>query len=196
MKKVLLVGQDGMLGGELFSRLSSYTDLYEVESTTLQTLDITDLDAVRAKVQEVQPYFIINCAAYTNVDGCETNYDLAEAVNGIAVGNLATTAKEVGATLIQISTDYVFDGKLDVEKAYTEDMAPNPVSAYGRTKLMGEENAKRAEKYYILRTAWLYGQGKNFVRTMLNAAKTRDEVTVVCDQHGSPTSTRTSASMR
>ena len=191
MKKVLLVGQDGMLGGELFTRLSSYTDLYEVVGTTLQTLDITDLEAVRAKVQEVKPYFIINCAAYTNVDGCETNYDLAEAVNGIAVGNLSTAAKEVGATLIQISTDYVFDGKLDVDKAYTEDMQPNPVSAYGRTKLMGEENAKRAEKYYILRTAWLYGQGKNFVRTMLNAAKTRDEVTVVCDQHGSPTSTTT-----
>lgn len=191
MKKVLLVGQDGMLGGELFSRLTSYTDKYEVVGTTLQTLDITDIDAVMQKVKEENPYFIINCAAYTNVDGCETNYDLAESVNGIAVGNLSAAAKEVGATLIQISTDYVFDGNLDVEKAYTEDMEPNPVSAYGRTKLMGEENAKKAEKYYILRTAWLYGQGKNFVRTMLNAAKTRDEVTVVCDQHGSPTSTTT-----
>ncbi len=191
MRKVLLVGQDGMLGGELFSRLTSYKDKYEVVGTTLQTLDITDLDAVMKKVKEENPYYIINCAAYTNVDGCETNYDLAESVNGIAVGNLSAAAKEVGATLIQISTDYVFDGNLDVEKAYTEDMQPNPVSAYGRTKLMGEENAKKAEKYYILRTAWLYGQGKNFVRTMLNAAKTRDEVTVVCDQHGSPTSTTT-----
>lgn len=191
MKKVLLIGQDGMLGGELYARLDSYKDKYEVYGTTLQTLDICDEEAVLAKVKEVNPYYIINCAAYTNVDGCETNYELAEKVNGIALGNIARSAKVVGATLIQISTDYVFDGNLDVEKAYTEDMTPNPVSAYGRTKLMGEENTKIAEKYYILRTAWLYGQGKNFARTMINASKTRDEVTVVCDQHGSPTSTTT-----
>ena len=191
MKTVLLIGQDGMLGGELYTRLSSYKDKYEVYGTTLQTLDICDENAVLAKVKEVNPYYIINCAAYTNVDGCETNYELAEKVNGIALGNIARSAKEVDATLIQISTDYVFDGNLDVEKAYTEDMTPNPVSAYGRTKLMGEENTKIAEKYYILRTAWLYGQGKNFVRTMINASQTRDEVTVVCDQHGSPTSTTT-----
>lgn len=191
MKTVLLIGQDGMLGGELYARLSSYKDKYEVYGTTLQTLDICDERAVLAKVKEVNPYYIINCAAYTNVDGCETNYELAEKVNGVALGNIARSAKEVGATLIQISTDYVFDGNLDVEKAYTEDMTPNPVSAYGKTKLMGEENTKLAEKYYILRTAWLYGQGKNFVRTMINASQTRDEVTVVCDQHGSPTSTTT-----
>lgn len=191
MKTVLLIGQDGMLGGELCARLSSYKDKYEVYGTTLQTLDICDERAVLAKVKEVNPYYIINCAAYTNVDGCETNYELAEKVNGVALGNIARSAKEVGAILIQISTDYVFDGNLDVEKAYTEDMTPNPVSAYGKTKLMGEENTKLAEKYYILRTAWLYGQGKNFVRTMINASQTRDEVTVVCDQHGSPTSTTT-----
>lgn len=191
MKKVLLIGQDGMLGGELYARLNSYKDKYEVFGTSLKTLDICDADAVLAKVKEVSPYYIINCAAYTNVDGCEVNYELAEKVNGIALGNIARSAKEVDATLIQISTDYVFDGNLDVEKAYTEDMTPNPVSAYGRTKLMGEENTKLAEKYYILRTAWLYGQGKNFARTMINASQTRDEVTVVCDQHGSPTSTTT-----
>ncbi len=191
MKTVLVIGQDGMLGSELYERLKSYTDKYNVYGTTLQTLDICDEEAVLNKVKEINPYYIINCAAYTNVDGCETNYDLANAVNGVAVGNLARSAKEVNATLIQISTDYVFDGNLDVEKAYTEDMEPNPVSAYGKTKLLGEQNASLAEKYYVLRTAWLYGQGKNFVRTMLNAAKTRDEVTVVCDQHGSPTSTTT-----
>ncbi len=191
MKKVLLIGKDGMLGGELFKRLSLCKEKYEVEGTTLETLDITNLEDVLKKVDEVKPYFVINCAAYTNVDGCETNYDIAEKVNGIAVGNLAKATKEVDSTLIQISTDYVFDGRLDVNKVYTEDMTPNPVSAYGKTKLIGEENAKSANKYYILRTAWLYGQGKNFVRTMLNASKTRDEVTVVCDQYGSPTSTTT-----
>lgn len=190
MKKILLVGQDGMLGGELFSRLEQNPE-YEVVGTTIQTLDICNEKAVCDRVEELQPYFIINCAAYTNVDGCETNYDLANAVNGEAVGNLAKAAKLVGATLLQISTDYVFDGNLPVAQAYTEDMAPNPVSAYGKTKYLGEQNAAKAEKYYILRTAWLYGQGHNFVRTMLKLAKDHTSLNVVNDQHGSPTGTTT-----
>ena len=189
MKKVLLIGADGMLGGELKERLEK---VYEVESTTLETLDICNKEAVISKAQEVKPYFIINCAAYTNVDGCETNEDLAKAVNGTAVGNIAEAAKNVGATFIHISTDYVFDGKLPVEECYSESMVTNPVSEYGRTKLLGEQNAAKAEKYYILRTAWLYGLGgKNFVKTMLRLSKERDEVTVVNDQHGSPTTTTT-----
>lgn len=189
MKKVLLIGADGMLGGELRERLEKK---YEVVGTTLQTLDITDRDAVLAKAKEVSPYYIINCAAYTNVDGCEVNYDLANSVNGLAVANIAEAAKENDSTFIHISTDYVFDGKLDVEKIYTEDMIPGPISVYGKTKLIGEENAKKSEKYYILRTAWLYGLGgKNFVKTMLKLSETHDELKVVCDQHGSPTSTTT-----
>lgn len=189
MKKVLLIGADGMLGGELKERLEKK---YEVVGTTLQTLDICDKQAVLNKAKEVKPYFIINCAAYTNVDGCETNENLAMAVNGTAVGNIAEAAKENDSTFIHISTDYVFAGDMDVEKIYTEDMKPNPVSAYGRTKLVGEENAAKAEKYYILRTAWLYGLGgKNFVKTMLKLSKDREELTVVDDQHGSPTSTTT-----
>lgn len=189
MKKVLLIGADGMLGGELKERLEKK---YEVTGTTLQTLDICDRAAVLAKAKEVQPYFIINCAAYTNVDGCEVNYDLANRVNGLAVANISEAAKENDATFIHISTDYVFDGKLDVEKIYTEDMVPAPVSAYGKTKLVGEENAAKAEKYYILRTAWLYGLGgKNFVKTMLKLSETHDTLNVVADQHGSPTSTTT-----
>jgi dTDP-4-dehydrorhamnose reductase len=189
MKKVLLIGADGMLGGELRERLEKK---YEVTGTTLQTLDICDREAVLAKAKEVKPYFIINCAAYTNVDGCEVNYDLANSVNGLAVANIAEAAKENDATFIHISTDYVFDGKLDVEKIYSEDMLPAPVSAYGKTKLVGEENAAKAEKYYILRTAWLYGLGgKNFVKTMLKLSETHDTLSVVCDQHGSPTSTTT-----
>lgn len=189
MKKVLLIGADGMLGGELRQRLEKK---YEVTGTTLQTLDICDRDAVFAMAKEVKPYFIINCAAYTNVDGCEVNYDLANKVNGLAVENIADAARENEATFIHISTDYVFDGKLDVEKIYTEDMVPGPVSAYGKTKLLGEENAAKAEKYYILRTAWLYGLGgKNFVKTMLKLSETHDELKVVADQHGSPTCTTT-----
>ena len=189
MKKVLLIGADGMLGGELRERLEKK---YEVFGTTLQTLDICDKQAVLNKVNEVKPYFIINCAAYTNVDGCETNEDLAMAVNGLAVANITEAVKQQDATFIHISTDYVFAGDMDVDKFYTEDMPTNPVSAYGRTKLVGEQNAIKAEKYYILRTAWLYGLGgKNFVKTMLNLSKTKDEISVVNDQHGSPTSTTT-----
>ena len=189
MKKVLLIGADGMLGGELKERLEKK---YEVYGTTIETLDITDRHAVLAKAKEVKPDFIINCAAYTNVDGCETKEDLALSVNGTAVANIAEAANQENSTFIHISTDYVFPGNLPVEKFYTEDMNPSPVSAYGRTKLVGEENAKKANKYYILRTAWLYGLGgKNFVKTMLKLSKDRDELTVVNDQHGSPTSTTT-----
>jgi dTDP-4-dehydrorhamnose reductase len=193
MKKVLLIGADGMLGGELRERLEKN---YEVYGTTLATLDITDREAVLAKAKEVNPYFIINCAAYTNVDGCETNEDLALAVNGTALANIAEAAKQEDATLIHISTDYVFPGNLPIDQIYTEDMEPAPVSAYGRTKLVGERNAAKAEKYYILRTAWLYGLGgKNFVKTMLRLSKDHDVLTVVNDQHGSPTSTTTLCSI-
>lgn len=191
MKKVLVIGQEGMLGGELYSRLEK-SGKYEMYNTTIYTLDICDEKAVCDKVNEIKPYFIINCAAYTNVDGCETNFELANNVNGVALANIAKAANEVGATLIQISTDYVFDGKLDVKDAYTEEMQTEPVSAYGKSKLLGEQNAAKANKYYILRTAWLYGLGgKNFVKTMLKLSETKDEISVVCDQHGSPTSTTT-----
>ena len=189
MKKVFLIGADGMLGGELRERLEKK---YDVVGTTIQTLDICDRQAVLAKAKEIKPYFIINCAAFTNVDACEVKEDLAMAVNGTALENIAEAAKQENATLIHISTDYVFAGDMPVDKIYTEDMKPNPVSAYGRTKLVGEENAKKAEKYYILRTAWLYGLGgKNFVKTMLRLSKDHDEISVVDDQHGSPTSTTT-----
>ena len=189
MKKILLIGADGMLGGELKERLEKK---YDVTGTTIETLDICDKEAVMNKAKELNPDYIINCAAYSNVDGCEVNYDLANKVNGIAVGNIAEAAKETDAKLIHISTDYVFDGKLDVNEIYTEDMPTAPVSAYGKTKLLGEQNAEKAGKYYILRTAWLYGLGgKNFVKTMLKLSENHDSINVVCDQHGSPTSTTT-----
>lgn len=191
MKKILVIGQDGMLGGELYERLSN-CGKYDVYKTTIETLNICDKDAVIDEVKKINPYFIINCAAYTDVDGCETRYELANSVNGSALVNIAEAANLVDAILIQISTDYVFDGKLSVTEAYTEDMPANPVSAYGKTKYLGEQNAAKANKYYILRTAWLYGLGgKNFVKTMLKLSETKDEISVVNDQHGSPTSTTT-----
>ena len=178
-----------MLGGELKERLEKK---YEVVGTTIETLDICDKEAVIKKAKEIKPYFIINCAAFTNVDACEVKEELALSVNGTAVANISEAAKQENAILIHISTDYVFAGDMPVDKIYTEAMEPNPVSAYGRTKLVGEENAKKAEKYYILRTAWLYGlRGKNFVKTMLRLSKEHDEISVVDDQHGSPTSTTT-----
>lgn len=189
MKRVFLVGADGMLGGELKERLEKK---YDVVGTTIETLDICNREAVLKKAKEIKPDYIINCAAFTNVDACEVKEELALAVNGTALANIAEAAKREDAKLIHISTDYVFAGDMPVDKVYTEDMKPSPVSAYGRTKLVGEENAKKAEKYYILRTAWLYGLGgKNFVKTMLNLSKTKDEISVVDDQHGSPTSTTT-----
>ncbi len=187
MNKVLLIGSDGMLGGDLAEILA---EKYDVTTTTIETLDICDKEAVINKVKEVQPYFIINCAAYTNVDSCEVNYDLAKKINGDALSNIVEAAKIVNATIIHISTDYVFQGNLDLDKVYREDMESVPVSAYGKTKLIGEKNVQKYDKYYILRTAWLYGiRGKNFVKTMLRLSKEKEEISVVSDQHGSPTST-------
>ena len=187
MKKVLIFGGDGMLGGELAQYLNREYDVY---TTNMENLDICDKEAVINKVKEVKPYFIINCAAYTNVDGCEANYELANKVNGQALENIAEAAKIVNATIIHISTDYVFQGNLSLDKSYTESMETSPISAYGKTKLLGELNVQKHDKYYILRTAWLYGiRGKNFVKTMLRLSKEKDEVSVVLDQHGSPTST-------
>lgn len=190
MNKILLIGSEGMLGSELLTKLADNKENV-IETTTIYTLDITDRCSVLKKIEEFVPDYIINCAAYTNVDSCETNKETAMNVNGKAIFNLAIAANKVNATLIQISTDYVFKGDLEVSKAYTEDMKVEPVTMYGKSKLLGEQNAMIAKKHYILRTAWLYGQGKNFVRTMLNLAKTKKELNVVADQNGSPTSCTT-----
>ncbi|MCR5396885.1 MAG: dTDP-4-dehydrorhamnose reductase [Lachnospiraceae bacterium] len=190
MKKVLLTGCNGQLGraiqkeyGDTVSFIK--TDMVEGEGITV--LDISDINAVMKMARKEQPDVIINCAAFTNVDGCETNEDAAYKANAIGPRNLAIASSEVGAKLIHISTDYVFEG--NGTRPYLEFDTPNPVSAYGRTKLAGENFVKEfADKYFILRTAWLYGDGKNFVKTMLRLAETHDEVSVVCDQKGSPTS--------
>lgn len=190
MKKILIIGKDGMLGSEVFKRFNINSS-YNTQGTTIENLDICNESQVFEITNTFKPDYIINCAAYTNVDACESNTELANNINGNAVKNLVSAANRINATLIQISTDYVFNGNLPLDKIYTEEMQTDPVNAYGISKLIGEQNACKANKYYILRTAWLYGNGKNFVRTMLNLSKTHNEINVVSDQYGSPTSTTT-----
>ena len=160
----------------------------ELILTDSAELDITNLDMVISEVEKIRPEIIINCAAYTNVDGAEENESLCEKVNGDGPKNLAIAANKINAVLVHISTDYVFGGLRPVEEEYSEDDEKAPESVYGKTKLDGELGiVNNTDKYYIFRTAWLYGLGKNFVRTMIEVSKNHDEVTVVSDQHGSPT---------
>lgn len=182
--KILITGANGMLAKSVRDKLSDY----ELVLTDVADLDITDKEAVIKFVEETKPEYIINCAAYTAVDKAETAGPIVEKINADGPKNLAIAAKKSGAKLIHISTDYVFGGNLPVEQAYSEDDPKAPVTEYGRTKLLGEESIKEnTDEYYIFRTAWLYGEGNNFVRTMLNLGSTKDELNVVADQHGSPT---------
>lgn len=186
MYKLLITGCNGQLGRALNELYKGRNDI-ECINTDVAELDITNNEAVIKFVKENAPYAIINCAAHTAVDRCEDEEDLAYKINALGPRNLSIAAAEVGCKMVHISTDYVFAG--DAKKPYTEFDAPAPVSAYGRTKLAGENFVKEfADKHFIIRTAWLYGDGKNFVKTMLKLAEDRDEVGVVCDQVGSPTS--------
>lgn len=186
MKKLIITGCNGQLGRAMNRELEGSTE-YELVNTDVAELDITDVDAVVKFVEEVKPYAIVNCAAYTAVDACETNQDLAYKINALGPRNLAIAAEKFGAKLVHVSTDYVFGG--DADKPYVEFDAVGPKSMYGTTKLAGEEFVKSFSKhYFIVRTAWLYGEGKNFLRTMLRLAETHDTVSVVNDQIGSPTS--------
>ena len=197
MKKMLITGANGQLGRELQSILSSgrapigpidssWTG-YEVVPTDVAELDITDADAVMDFVRSGGFDMIVNCAAATNVDGCEANPGFANTLNAIAPGNLARAAAAADATLVHVSTDYVLAGTDPMPQA--EDAPTSPNTQYGITKLAGERAvAEACPKHFILRTAWLYGtEGKNFVRTMVGLGRTHDRITVVCDQHGSPT---------
>ena len=158
-----------------------------VEGEGVSSLDITDVAAVLAFVRQTKPDVIVNCAAHTNVDKCEEQWDLAYKINAIGPRNLSIAATEAGAKLIHVSTDYVFAG--DGTRPYTEFDPVEPNSAYGKTKLEGERFVQQfARNYFIVRTAWLYGDGKNFAKTMLRLSETHDKVSVVCDQIGSPTS--------
>ena len=182
--KILITGANGMLAKSVRERLEGN----ELICTDVAELDITNEENVLKKVSEIKPEYIINCAAFTAVDKAETAGKIVEKINADGPRNLAKAAKENDCVLVHISTDYVFGGDLDVEKDYKEDDPKSPVTAYGITKLHGEEAIKEnTDKYYIFRTAWLYGDGNNFVRTMLKLGETKDEISVVNDQHGSPT---------
>lgn len=190
--RVLVTGADGMLG---FALADSVPSDVELIGTDLSNLDITDADAVSAAVAAQAPDAVLNAAAYTNVDGCEEHEAEALAVNGAGAGNLARACAAAGIPLLHVSTDYVFDGRIPEPGEYGEDDGVGPLSAYGRTKLAGEQAITEAlPAHWIVRTQWLYGlRGPNFVETMLRLAGERDRLSVVDDQVGSPTSTHSLA---
>jgi dTDP-4-dehydrorhamnose reductase len=185
---ILITGGYGQLGMDCAQVLGPD---HAVTSVDIDTVDITDPAQVNAICRKVNPAVIINCAAYTHVDQCETDVAAARAVNAEAPGHLAVWARQYGATLIHISTDYVFDGKKPLPTPYLESDPTGPVSVYGRTKLDGERAVAAAGcRFIILRTAWLYGfHGRNFLKTMLKKALSVPDATlkVVNDQFGSPT---------
>lgn len=184
--KILITGSNGMLGHDLQEVLK---DRHELILTTSKTLDVTDKDNTIEIIKQNNPDIVINSAAYTDVDGCEENQDLAYAVNGEGVKNLALACKEIDCPLVHISTDYVFDGT--VRDPIAEDGEIGPISVYGKSKLKGEEAIQEIlDKFFIIRTAWLYGiNGKNFPKTMLELAENHSEITVVYDEVGTPTYT-------
>lgn len=184
--KILIIGAEGMLGHDLEDVLSIEN---EINTTTIDTLDITDLEKTIQTVTKINPDVLVHAAAFTDVDGSESNPDLAYKVNALGTRNVAVACQAAESALVYICTDYVFDGnKGDVYYEYDE---TNPLGVYGRTKLAGEVYLRDIlNKFYIVRTSWLYGfHGPNFVTTMLNLAETNDIISVVNDQIGSPTYT-------
>jgi dTDP-4-dehydrorhamnose reductase len=178
---ILVVGANGMLGRDLIALLGD-----RGHGVDIADIDITSPESVLQIIGDLKPSVVVNCAAYTDVDGCESNIETAMAVNGEGVAYLAMACRDIGALLVQVSTDYVFDGGKGTP--YVEDDAPCPVSVYGESKLAGEMNAAFAPEHLIVRTQWLYGlHGKNFVETMLRLGTEKSELTVVNDQIGSPT---------
>lgn len=183
-KKVLITGSNGMLGKALVKRLSRK---YSIKAISREDADITDLNAIAKVITKAKPDIVIHTAAYTKVDDCESNFLLAYKVNAIGTRNVTIACQRIDASMVYISTDYVFDGTK--ESPYTEFDATNPLSVYGKTKLAGEEFVRQIlNRFYIIRTSWLYGAGGvNFVDTIVNKAKTEKELKIVDDQRGSPT---------
>ena len=193
---ILITGANGQLGNEMriVTKGSQdryiFTDVVEAEGQETTILDITDLDAIRKMVADNDVRVIVNCAAWTNVDGAEASekYDIVELLNAKAPENLAIAMKEVGGLLVHISTDYVFGGD-PYNTPCKEDQTGTPTGVYGLTKLHGEQKIQATDcNYVILRTAWLYSEfGKNFVKTMLHLTATKPQLKVVFDQVGTPT---------
>jgi dTDP-4-dehydrorhamnose reductase len=188
MLKIALIGSTGMLGIDVNAALKGVNFL--IKNYNSKNLDIADAKKVYEALSAFKPDYIINCAAYTDVDGAETEKEKADAVNNIGVQNLADAALALGSRIVQISTDYVFGGTK--KTPYIEDDDPGPINEYGLSKLRGEESLKNSgASYIILRTSWLYGRnGKNFVNTILKLADSKKKIEVVDDQFGSPTYTK------
>ncbi len=187
LRPLALIGAGGMLARKVRELTPA---AYAVHGFDLPDFDLSDETLVRDLLGELRPAVIVNCAAYTNVDGCESDPETAFRVNGDGPGILAAAARELKAALVHISTDYVFDG--DGSVPWREEDRPAPRSVYGRSKLAGEEAvaASGLERCFTLRSSWLYGPGgKNFVETMVRLAREREELRVVADQVGSPTYT-------
>ena len=195
--KILITGSNGQLGSELHrilqSGVSELGDIpcelkdAEVTAIDIETLDISDIKAVRDYIRENAPNVIINCAAFTDVNACETQRETALKANAIGPRNLAMAANQIGAKLIHVSTDYVFSGTEEAPRVEWDTCAPQ--SVYGYSKYLGEQYVREfCDKYFIVRTAWLYGYtGGNFVKTILKAGRERGYLTVVNDQLGNPT---------
>lgn len=183
VNKIVITGANGQLGQDLVKVIGTRyeTFLFDLD------LDVTDNHAVVSTITRINPDVVIHAAAYTDVDGCESNIKTAYGVNAIGAGNVAIAAQKTGAKMVYVSTDYVFDGTKT--EPYLEFDDTNPMSVYGRSKLGGERLVTSlCNRYFIVRTAWLYGAGgNNFVKTMLRLAEEKDELTVVNDQTGSPT---------
>lgn len=194
---VLITGSNGQLGRELAKNLANgYTELgpipeelqgAQVVCVDMDEMDITNYDAVVDLVEELSLDVIFNCAAYTNVNGCETDSDTAFRVNALGARNLAMAAERFGAKLIHVSTDYVFSGEGNTPRSEWD--LCDPQSVYGKTKYLGEQYVRDfCKRYFIVRTAWLYGyEGNNFVKTIMRIAREKGSATVVSDQFGNPT---------
>lgn len=180
--KTLIIGANGMLGSDICKVFPDAVKL------THRELDITNREQVLESIQRIKPDIVINAAAYTDVDECEDNRELAFQVNGYGPGYIAEACNKIGAKLVHFSTDYVFDGS---RTQYLESDTPNPINVYGQSKLLGEQKiAENTEDYRIIRISWLFGiHGRNFVETMLKLSPQVDKVKVVNDQFGKPTYT-------
>jgi len=194
-QRILVTGANGQLGRELALWNGPKAETVEIRGVGREELDITDIAQCRSVMQSFQPHAVIHCAAYTAVDQAESDVDGAFRVNAAGTRNIALAAREAGAKLAYISTDYVFDGTSEVP--YNEYDRPNPRTVYGKSKLAGEHLVSTLhDRYFIVRTSWVYGPyGANFVKTMLKAGEERGAVKVVADQIGSPTYTWDLASM-
>lgn len=179
--KILITGGNGQLGTALKKVMAGE----ELFLTDTDNMDITSKEQINAVFADFKPEFLVHGAAYTNVDGCEENPELAQAINAQGTRNLAEKCREIGCEMIYISTDYVFDGT--AAEPIREDEPTNPVSVYGKTKLAGEAATLETANGWVLRTSWVFGEGHNFVRTMLALAEKNTELTIVDDQFGRPT---------